>query len=89
MFTLEKFEKFYEWLCRPNPILVDITVGVIAVLIILTMINMVGSFVWWLFGWALIPLFIGVLGIVSVTYFIYAHKNGGIKEWWKSRPWVK
>lgn len=89
MFTLEKFEKFYEWLCRPSPILVDVTVGVIVILIVLTMINMIGSFVWWLFGWLLIPIFLGILGVVGGVYLVCAHKNDGIKEWWKARPWAK
>ncbi len=89
MSKLEKLEKFYKWLCAPCPVLVDITVGALSVMLTLTIITLVCSLVWWIFGWYLVPIILIALLVVSGVHLFFAHKDydGGIKEWWDEKPW--
>jgi len=87
MSKLKKIEKFYNWLCEPCPLLIDITCGVLVILFIITIITLFGSFVWWMFGWYLIPiLFISLIIILGVHLMFAKRSEGGIKGWWKDRP---
>jgi len=86
---LNKLEDFYKWLSNPNPVLVDITTGTLAIILTMSLITLVGWLVCKLFGWYLIPILLVALLIVSGVHLIFAHKNcdGGIKGWWEDKPW--
>ena len=88
MNRLKKIETFYNWLCLPCPILIDVTIGVISLVCISTVVCGIVSMIWWVFGWYIFLLLFVALIAVTCVHLVYAKKtiDGGIKGWWKDKP---